>query len=190
MQGFRERYPHMVEYAHDTVLRGTSSGQLKTRLDWKLHIRDIIASKYALEGEPKLANQLTPNSLRNWPVQSNAAEILRLAVIEATDRGVAVVGTLHDALFIESPVEEIQRQVELTQDAMQDASATILRCSATGRCYPLRVDHAVIHAPEHYREPESHAWWQRLRSMLRQLSGQDLEAIEDPSLAAEFVASG
>jgi DNA polymerase I len=188
MQSFRERYPRMVEYAHETVLRGTSNGQLKTRLDWRLHIRDLIASRYALEGQPKLANQLTPNSLRNWPVQSNAAEILRVAVIEATDRGVAVVGTLHDALFIESAVEEIERHVRVAQDAMREASATILRCAATGRCYPLRVDRTIITAPDHYREPESQEWWQRLREMLMQVSGQDLEEIEKPGLAAELVS--
>jgi DNA polymerase I len=152
MQSFRERYPRMVAYGEETVLRGISTGRLRTRLDWRLQVRDIIPSKEVLEGQRKPANQLTPNSLRNWPVQSNAAEILRLAVIEATAKGVAIVGTLHDALFIESPAGEIDTHVRLTRQAMQDASATILHCPATGACYPLRVDHTIIHAPHHYRE--------------------------------------
>jgi DNA polymerase I len=155
IQSFRERYPRMVEYGEHTILRGSSTGQLKTRLDWRLQVRDIISSKHELGGQKKPANQLTPNSLRNWPVQSHAAEILRLAVIDATAKGVAIVGTLHDALFIESPEAEIAAHVRLARYAMQDASATILTCPATGVSYPLRVDHTTIPAPEHYRETES-----------------------------------
>jgi hypothetical protein len=54
-----------VEYGEHTVLRGSSTDQLKTRLDWRLQVRDIIPSKHELEGQKKPANQLTPNSLRN-----------------------------------------------------------------------------------------------------------------------------
>jgi hypothetical protein len=133
---------------------------------------------------------LTPNSIRNWPVQSNAAEILRLAVIEATAKGVAIVGTLHDALFIESPEEEIEAHVRLARQAMQDASATILTCPATGACYPLRVDHTIVRAPDHYREKESHEWWQRLRGMLIEVSGQDIEDLGNSAREAEEVSSG
>jgi DNA polymerase-1 len=190
MQSFRERYARMVTYGEEMVLRGASSGQLRTRLDWRLHVRDIIASKEVLDGQRKPANQLTPNSLRNWPVQSNAAEILRLAVIEATAKGVAVVGTLHDALFIESTAEDIEAHVRLAQQAMQDASATILSCSSTGVAYPLRVDHTMIRAPEHYREKESQEWWQRLRDMLRQLSGCDIEDLGKPAPEAQIVPEG
>jgi DNA polymerase-1 len=188
MQSFRERYARMVTYGEETVLRGVSTGHLQTRLGWRLQVRDLIASKHALDSQKKPANQLTPNSLRNWPVQSNAAEILRLAVIEAAAKGVAIVGTLHDALFIESPADEIDTHVRLAREAMQDASATILHCPATGRYYPLRVDHTIITAPDHYREKESQAWWQRLRDMLLQLSGQDLEELGKPTVEAELMS--
>jgi DNA polymerase-1 len=184
MQSFRERYAGMVKYGEDMVLRGISTSQLRTRLDWRLHICDIIPIKHVGDGQKKPANQLTPNSLRNWPVQSNAAEILHLAVIEATAKGITVVGTLHDALIIESPMEEIHRHVALAREAMQDASATILCCATIGRCYPLRVDHTLIAAPDHYREKESQPWWQRLRSMLLQVSGQDLEELGKPAPVA------
>jgi hypothetical protein len=113
-----------------------------------------------------------------------------LAVIEATAKGVAIVGTLHDALFIESPEAEITAHVRLARHAMQDASATILTCPATGVSYPLRVDHTLIRAPEHYRETESQEWWQRLRDMLIRLSGRDIEDLGKPAREAERVSSG
>jgi DNA polymerase-1 len=184
MQSFRERYARMVAYGEDTIRRGISAGRLRTRLGWELRVGGIIPSKSEFDGQKKPANLLTANALRNWPVQSNAAEILRLAVIEADARGVAIVGTLHDALFIESAVEDIDHHVQLARQAMQDASATILSDPATGRYYPLRVDHTVIRAPDHYRESESQAWWQHVRGMLRQLSGQDIEDMDQPAQAA------
>jgi hypothetical protein len=190
MQSYRERYARMVDYGEQTVTRGISASKSRTRLDWRLHIRHVIPSKYGLEGQKKPATQLTPNSIRNWPVQSHAAEIQRLAVIEATAKGVAIVGTLHDALFIESPGAEIAAHVRLARHAMQDASATILTCPATGVSYPLRVDHTMIRAPEHYRETESQEWWQRLRDMLIRLSGQDIEDLGKPAREAEWVSSG
>jgi DNA polymerase I len=188
MQSFRDRYTRMVAYGEDTIRRGISTTRLRTRLGWQLRVCGVIPSKREFDGQKKPANLLTENSLRNWPVQSNAAEILRLAVIEAAAKGVAIVGTLHDALFIESAVEDIDRQVRFARDAMRAASATILQCPATGAYYPLRVDHTIIRAPEHYREPESQDWWQRLRGMLLQLSGQDIEDLGQSAREAEVVS--
>ena len=71
---------------------------------------------------------------------------------------------------------------------MQGASATILVSPSSGASYPLRVDHTIVHAPEHYREDASYAWWQGLRNMLLQLSGQDLEDMGQPAQGVACVS--
>lgn len=185
MQSYRERYARMVDYGERTVTRGINLSELRTRLDWRLHVRHVIPSKSGLEGK-KPANLLTLNSLRNWPVQANAAEILRLAVIEATAKGVAIVGTLHDALLIEASKEVIEDHIALARQAMRDASATILVNPSTGACYPLRVDATIIRWPEHYREAET--WWGHLRELLIQLSGEDLEDMSQRAPVAARVS--
>jgi hypothetical protein len=42
-------------------------------------------------------------SLRNFPCQANGAEMLRLAVSLAVERGVRVIAPVHDAVMIEAP---------------------------------------------------------------------------------------
>jgi DNA polymerase-1 len=151
---YQGRYARMVAYGEETIAKGLATRVLHTRLDWRLHIGEVIESKQGFEHKKKPANVLTPNSIRNFPVQSNAAEILRLAVILATDKGITIVATLHDALLIEAPADAIEAHVALTRQAMREASATILVNPITGHHYPLRVDDTIIRAPDHFREKE------------------------------------
>ena len=59
-----------------------------------------------------------PRSLRNFPVQGNGAEMLRLACIEAVNQGVRVCGPIHDALLVEAPLNELDEVVARTRAAM------------------------------------------------------------------------
>jgi DNA polymerase I len=185
---YQERYARMVEYGEQTITRGIASRVLRTRLDWRLHISEVVDSKREFERQKKPSNVLTPNSIRNFPVQSNAAEILRLAVILATEAGVRIVATLHDALLIEAPMNEIEDHIAIARRAMQDASATILVNQHTGMRYALRVDDTIIRAPDHFRDENPSSWWEELRSMLISLSGVDLEEIGKPARVAASVS--
>ena len=49
-----------------------------------------------------------PNTLRNFVVQANAAEMLRLAASLTTEHGIAVFGPVHDALLVEGGIDEIE----------------------------------------------------------------------------------
>jgi DNA polymerase-1 len=119
------------------------------------------------------------NTLRDWPIQANAGEILRLSVIDVTAAGVDILATLHDALMIEAPCAQIDEAVQRTQQAMEQASAAVLFNPSRTRHYPLRVDASVVQYPEHYRVTEEADWWGRLRDMLLSLTGQNLEALAE-----------
>ena len=80
-----------------------------------------------------------PTSLRNFPVQANGAEILRLVCCLATERGIPVCAPVHDALLVEGPEDEIETVVFQTQCAMWEASEIVLggfplRSDAKGNC--------------------------------------------------------
>jgi len=45
----------------------------------------------------------SPTTLRNHPIQSNAAEMLRLGHCLATECGIIVAATIHDAYLITAP---------------------------------------------------------------------------------------
>jgi DNA polymerase I len=172
MQSFRDRYPAMVRFGEHTILNGVRNGGLRTRLDWRLHIREVIESKREFEGRRKPSNKVTPEAIRNWPIQSGASEILRLSIIEATARGLRVAGSLHDAVFIEAPVSVIEDHVQAMTDAMQQASETYLQ-----RGHRLRVDAKVIRYPAHFRDKGTDERWEQIRKTLLEISGEDIEEL-------------
>ena len=60
---------------------------------WQIHTRD----------------ELNDRSLRNFPMQANGAEMLRIACILLTEAGIRVCAPVHDALLIEAPLDELDR---------------------------------------------------------------------------------
>ena len=73
-----------------------------------------------------VGSQVNPRSLQNYPMQSNGAEMLRLACSTATEQGVRVCIPVHDALLIEAPVDTLDTAIAQTQAAMADASRRVL----------------------------------------------------------------
>jgi hypothetical protein len=59
-------------------------------------------------------------------MQSNGAEMLRLACCSATEREVQVVAPVHDALLIEADASNIRDAVAATRAAMAEASRVVL----------------------------------------------------------------
>ena len=49
-----------------------------------------------------------PRSLRNFPMQANGAEMMRLACCLATERGIEVCAPVHDALLICAPLDRLE----------------------------------------------------------------------------------
>jgi DNA polymerase family A len=176
-QSFRARYRKMYEYGRLTVVRGENLGCLRTRLDWRLQGYTVIDSKRILAEGQKASNQLTRESLRNWPVQAHAAEILRASVIFAVERGAKVVQTLHDAIWIEAKTEEIDYWAERVVEAMQDAGEAILPCPLS-EPVRFRVDSKKVHFPEHWVENGSETLWQIIRDSLLKNTGKDIETMD------------
>jgi hypothetical protein len=75
-----------------------ATGQICTVFGWPLHVEPPVNVR----------------SLRNFPMQANGAEMLRLACSFATERGVRVAAPVHDALLIEAPLDELENAVGAT----------------------------------------------------------------------------
>lgn len=98
--------------------------------------------------------------LRNYPAQSNGSEMLRLATILATHRGIAVAAPVHDALLVEGPVDEIGGVVAATRRAMADASRAVLDG------FEIATDAVVIGAGERYTDARGAAMWAEVNRLL------------------------
>src|SRR5262249_22236305 len=107
------------------------TGRLQTVFGWQVHA----------------GPHTNPRSLRNFPMQANAAEMMRLACCLTTERGIAVCGVVHDALLVEASLEDIARVVAETQAAMEEASLLVLPG------FPLRSEVRIVRYPERYVDP-------------------------------------
>jgi DNA polymerase I-like protein with 3'-5' exonuclease and polymerase domains len=101
-----------------------------------------------------------PRGLRNFPMQANGAEMLRLACCLVTEAGITVCAPNHDALLIEAPLSTLEDAVATTQRLMAEASDIVLDGLA------LRTSVRVVRAPDRWIDTRGHAIWAAVRAAL------------------------
>lgn len=138
----RQTYKKYWSWSNACVDHATLHGFLPTVFGWTIH----------LDPQGKLDSHLV-RCLRNFPVQSNGAEVLRLACCLATERGIAVCCPVHDALLVEARLESRDDVVEETRAAMVQASTIVL----SG--FPLRVEAKLIRHPGRFEDPRGAKMW-------------------------------
>lgn len=140
----RETYRVFWAWSESAVNYALLQNELWTTFGWRLHI----------EGAANV------RSLCNWPMQSNGAEMLRLACIFATERGVRVIAPVHDAVLIEAPVDTLDDAVAQTQLAMEEASALVLGG------FRLRSDAKIVRYPDRYMDERGQTMWDKVCGLL------------------------
>lgn len=105
--------------------------------------------------------------LRNFPMQANGAEMLRLACCQSVERGVTICTVIHDALLIEAPLAHLDQAIETTERMMEEASETVLAG------FPLRTEVRIIKAPNRWAEIRGESVWSAVERVLRDNSGID-----------------
>jgi hypothetical protein len=140
----RETYRVFWQWSDAALDYAMLYGKLWTVFGWTVHVDD----------------KPNPRSLRNFPMQANGAELLRLACCLAVERGVRVCAPVHDALLIEAPLEALEAAVQTTQAAMAEASCLVLDGFA------LRTDAQLIRYPERYRDPRGEAMWAQVWAII------------------------
>jgi hypothetical protein len=101
-------------------------------------------------------------SLRNFPMQANGAEMLRLACCLATEQGIEVCAPVHDAVLIIAPLDRIDTEVTRTQQAMQEASRVVLDG------FELGTDATVVRHPDRYMDERGKTMWDKVMALLDQ----------------------
>jgi hypothetical protein len=98
--------------------------------------------------------------LRNFPMQANGAEMMRLAACFATERGVEVCAPVHDAFLICSPLDRLDEDVAKMRAAMAEASRIVLGG------FELSTDASITRWPERYMDPRGAVMWRRVMALL------------------------
>jgi len=124
---------------------------------WQSTVFDWI---HRLPPEPK------PTALRNFPIQANGAEMLRLGHCLATENGISVCAPIHDAYLIMAPLEILDQEIARMQFYMAEASRVVLRG------FELFTDVKVIRPPDRYRSPEGGAMWNLVMQFLDEIEAE------------------
>jgi DNA polymerase I-like protein with 3'-5' exonuclease and polymerase domains len=140
-------FPVYTEWVQQVTGAGVMRGSLSTCFGWtRLTVSDRTTT------------------IRNWPVQSAGAEMLRLACNLIVEQGVTLCAPIHDAVMIESDVDSIGEAVNVTRNCMATASATLLDGLVIG------TEVAVVTSPGRYFDKRGIAMWDTVTNILNQLA--------------------
>jgi DNA polymerase family A len=134
---------HWSDAALDTAMLTSS---LNTVFGWYIHIGD----------------KSNPRSIRNFPMQANGAEMMRLAACLATERGIEVCAPVHDAFLICAPFERLDADIAVMRSAMAEASRVVLGG------FELGTDVAITRWPNRYMDPRGVVMSERVVKLLSQ----------------------
>jgi DNA polymerase family A len=119
-------------------------GKINTVFGWHLHI-----------GENS-----NPRSLRNFPMQANGAEMLRIACCLATERGVEVCAPVHDAVLICAPLDRLDADIEQMRGTMAEASRAVLDG------FEIRTDAKSVKYPDRFMDERGRVMWQKVTGLV------------------------
>jgi DNA polymerase I len=139
-----ETYRVFWRWSDAAVDQAMLTGNLHTVFGWRIRV----------------STNANPRSLRNFPMQANGAEMLRLACCLATERGIEVCAPIHDAVMITAPLERLDADVVRMQDAMREASRVVLNR------FELGSDVKVVRFPDRYSDPRGAVMWSRVMTMI------------------------
>jgi hypothetical protein len=145
----KETYRDFWRWSDGAIDYAMFHGKLWATFGWTIHVADE-----------------KPNTrmLRNFLLQANAAEMLRLACCLILDKGINICAPIHDAVLIEAPLNEIKEKIKITQDTMAEVSRIVLDG------FELNSDAKVIHYPDRYMDGRGKKMWNDIDDILKNLS--------------------
>lgn len=140
----RRTYPDFWRWSDAALDFALTQRRLWTVFGWNIHVEGKVNSR----------------SLRNFPMQANGAEMLRLACCLATEGGIRVVAPVHDAVLIEAPVDQIDASTARMKEYMRQASAAVLNG------FELSADAEIFIYPARYVDERGSVMWKTVNSLL------------------------
>jgi DNA polymerase I len=135
--------------------------------DWIAHALDTGIMHTPLGWAMRTGiTEFNARSIGNFPIQATGADIMRLACVWAHRRGINLIGSVHDALVIEAPIDRIEADVALTQEIMRRSARVVLNIT-DARC-DLRTDATVVRYPDRYVDKRGVKVWADVLELLEQ----------------------
>ena len=139
-----ETYPVFWRWSDAVVDHAMLTGSLHTAFGWQMRVSAFTNER----------------SLRNFPMQANGAEMLRLACCLATEQGIEVCAPVHDAVLICAPLDRLEAEVARMQQAMAEASRIVLNG------FELGTDVHIVRYPDRYMDERGAVMWDRIMDLI------------------------
>ena len=140
----RRTYRQFWKWSDSAVDEAVLGGRLWASFGWQIQTQ----------------SELNDRSLRNFPMQANGAEMLRIASILLTEAGIQVCAPVHDALLIEAPLDGLDAAIATTKSLMQEASRIVLDG------FELGSDVKEVRYPERYMDKRGAVMWNKVMHLV------------------------
>ena len=146
LRAHRETYRVFWRWSDAAVDIATLGGVLHTVFGWKIRVGET----------------LNPRSLRNFPMQANGAEMLRLACCLAIERGIEVCAPVHEAVLICASLDHLEHDIAAMRAAMAEASRVVLGG------FELGTDVSkIVRYPDRFMDARGVVMWNRAVELVR-----------------------
>jgi hypothetical protein len=159
----RQTYKTFWVWSDATQDEAVLNGKLWTTFGWELRVSGAV----------------NPRSFRNFPMQGNGAEMLRIACIFLTEAGIRVCAPVHDALLIELPIGELESGLARARHLMRQASRAVLGD------FELGSDAKVVCYPDRYMDERGQVMWDTVTGLIRQIKSRPLQRPASPPVAVD-----
>jgi DNA polymerase I len=140
------------KWSDDFVYSAQLSGDAISGVNW-----DLIGHS---ESEP---------TLRNYPIQSAGAEILRQTCCLVTEAGVQLCAPVHDAILLECAIDEVDETIDHVERLMVNATRLVLndgrRLQVDSMLGDIRVGVEKYAYPLHFEQGRDSAVWKLITRM-------------------------
>ena len=150
LRSHRETYREFWAWSDGCLDHAYLHGKLWTAFGWVLH-----------------TGNSTSRSIRNFLMQANGAEMLRLACSYAVEAQIKVCAPVHDAILIEAPLDDLDQAIAHTRELMARASREVLAG------FELSTDVQQFPWPEHYHDERGTTMWEMANAILRAIEGKE-----------------
>jgi hypothetical protein len=140
----RETYRVFWRWSDAAVDHAMLTSCLHTVFGWRVRV-------------PVFSNE---RSLRNFPMQANGAEMLRLACCLGTEQCIEVCAPVHDAVLICASLDRLDADVRRMQDIMREASRIVLNE------FELGTDATLVRHPDRYMDERGSVMWTRVMELV------------------------
>ena len=148
----REAYPVFWRWSDAAVDKAMIEGKLESVFGWVVNV----------------SSDSNPRSLRNFPMQANGAEMMRIAMTLMIADSIRVLAPVHDAFLIESETDCLEETLERAKGHMRAASSIVLGG------FELDSDAEVFSHPERFGSPGPESFFSKVVGILERIEGASI----------------